>query len=101
MGAQYLPQIYTTYDMRGPGSFSVTMLLMQLPGNFLVVFFQGVLQGARISTWLPNVFSITEQLILLFMIGYFWFKGSKKPVNSEEKSLLSPDRDSKHYTDVY
>jgi uncharacterized protein with PQ loop repeat len=36
----WTPQLYTTYKLKGPGSLSLTMQVIQTPGSFIQAFFQ-------------------------------------------------------------
>eukprot|EP01121_Diplochlamys_sp_Union-15-3_P019176 TRINITY_DN7163_c0_g3_i1.p1 TRINITY_DN7163_c0_g3~~TRINITY_DN7163_c0_g3_i1.p1 ORF type:complete len:151 (+),score=3.45 TRINITY_DN7163_c0_g3_i1:177-629(+) len=66
----WCPQIYTTYKLKGPGSLSIPMLCIQLPGSLLVVYFQ-ISEGAEITTWGPYVITAIEQFILIIMCTIF------------------------------
>ena len=39
----WTPQLYTTYKLKGPGSLSLTMQVIQTPGSFIQAFFQALL----------------------------------------------------------
>jgi hypothetical protein len=43
------------------------MLLLQTPGSFLVVIFQGLLYHESVSTWLSFLFTGLQQLVLLIL----------------------------------
>lgn len=47
------------------------MLLIQMPGAVMVVYFQGIVNHGDWTTWVPYVAQAIQQLIL--MILYFWF----------------------------
>jgi len=85
---QWAPQIYTTWKFESPGSLSVIMLLIQMPGSLLVVFFfQAILNKASITTWAPFLFAATEQLILIIMcLIYSRKKKSESEMNFFENS---------------
>jgi len=79
---QYSPQIYTTLKMKSAGSLSVLMLLLQMPGALIIIFFQGVLNGASYTTWAPYVFQAIQQLILIVIcIVYYVRERQKKKQN--------------------
>eukprot|EP01095_Lingulamoeba_sp_RSL-Kostka_P016111 TRINITY_DN7732_c2_g1_i1.p1 TRINITY_DN7732_c2_g1~~TRINITY_DN7732_c2_g1_i1.p1 ORF type:complete len:315 (+),score=37.46 TRINITY_DN7732_c2_g1_i1:36-980(+) len=67
---QYTPQIFYTFKTKKVGSLSLLMLIIQCPGNFLVVLFQ-VLYSANFSTWLPFLVAGIEQIILICQIIYY------------------------------
>lgn len=50
---QYLPQIYTTCKIKGPGTLSLAMLLMQAPGGLANVYLIAFVNKKNWSTWLP------------------------------------------------
>ncbi len=54
------------------------MLLIQMPGNLLVVFFQAVLSKKNWTTWTPYVLFCAQQAILIGMWGWFWYVDRKK-----------------------
>lgn len=72
IGFVWLPQIYVTYKTKDTGALSITMLLIQAPGNILVVCFQAILAGNNWTTWLPYVITAVEQLTLTAM--WLWYK---------------------------
>jgi len=78
MVVQYTPQIYTTIKLKSAGSLSITMLLMQMPGSLLVIIFQGFLNEASWTTWVPYVFQAIEQLTLVIICTFYWCKDRKK-----------------------
>jgi len=89
MIVQWAPQIYTTYKMRSPGNLSILMLLLQMPGALLVMFFQAILNSADVTTWAPYAFLFVEQLILVVMCSIFNIQNrSKNQQNSEKQRLL-------------
>lgn len=66
----WAPQIYATFRMKGPGSLSVLMLSIQMPGTFAVAIYQGLLEGV----WIVAVGSLssgTQQLTLLSLCLYY------------------------------
>jgi len=75
---QYSPQIFTTLRMKSAGSLSVLMLVLQMPGALLIIFFQGVLNGASYTTWAPYVFQAVQQLILIIICIVFYIRDRKK-----------------------
>ena len=72
---QYAPQMYTTYQIKGSGSLSTTMLLIQAPGGIINCLFMAIGQKENFSTWLPFLVSALQQFILLGMCFYYdWNK---------------------------
>jgi len=101
MVVQYTPQIYTTIKLQSAGSLSIAMLAMQMPGALLVVVFQGFLNEASWTTWVPYVFQAIQQLILIIICTIYWNKERKKDkkgvslvvVPNEAESLLPATKD--------
>jgi len=87
---QWGPQIITTWRMQDPGCLSLGMLCLQMPGALLVAFFQGVLNHASWTTWVPYIVGAAQQTVLIVMIAFFWFKRrlAKKAPISEIDPLL-------------
>jgi len=87
MVLEWAPQIYTTWKMKSPGSLSVLMLLIQIPGSLLVIYFQAILNEADFTTWAPYFFQCVEQGILVAMCLIFWIR-SKQNRGLEKRPLL-------------
>eukprot|EP01114_Cavostelium_apophysatum_P005647 TRINITY_DN1682_c0_g1_i1.p1 TRINITY_DN1682_c0_g1~~TRINITY_DN1682_c0_g1_i1.p1 ORF type:complete len:290 (-),score=19.51 TRINITY_DN1682_c0_g1_i1:14-883(-) len=91
MVLQWLPQIYTTWKNKSPGNLSVIMLLIQLPGALLVVYFQGIQMKAHYTTWFPYIFSAVQMLILIILIIAFQIRSKrlrKYAANGESQPLI-------------
>jgi len=98
MVIEWAPQIYTTWKMKSPGSLSVLMLLIQIPGSLLVIYFQAILNAADFTTWAPYFFQCIEQAILVVMCVIFWIRNRKRGI--ENKPLLEEVAADKEDTDV-
>jgi len=85
----WTPQIYTTWKLRDSGALSVLMLLLQFPGSLLIIFFQGVLEKASITTWGPYLLGAIQQLVLIIMCIVFRIKGRKRYFGPETKNNTS------------
>jgi hypothetical protein len=88
---QWTPQIFTTFQLGSAGSLSVVMLLIQLPGCLLTVFFQAVIGGADITTWGPYLVSAINTMILIVMCGVFWLRNRNGVQEDNFDILLSED----------
>eukprot|EP01117_Protostelium_nocturnum_P017856 TRINITY_DN7345_c0_g1_i1.p1 TRINITY_DN7345_c0_g1~~TRINITY_DN7345_c0_g1_i1.p1 ORF type:complete len:280 (-),score=76.44 TRINITY_DN7345_c0_g1_i1:17-856(-) len=75
---QWAPQLWRTFKSKSGGSFSVLMLLIQIPGNSAVVYYLAIISKQDPSTWVSFVLSIFAQSLLLFMIFYFRFTNRKR-----------------------
>jgi len=86
---QWTPQIWTTFKLKDPGSLSILMLLLQMPGALLVMYFQAILNAADASTWVPYAFLFLEELLLVIMCLYYIVRNRRlNKQNSEERRLL-------------
>mmetsp|Transcript_26034 Transcript_26034/g.36627 ORF Transcript_26034/g.36627 Transcript_26034/m.36627 type:complete len:313 (-) Transcript_26034:2778-3716(-) len=96
---QWSPQIWKTWVTQDVGALSIPMILLQTPGSFLIVVFQGFLYQAPVITWLPFFVCGVEMVILLVLCVGIRIKEScraKKKVsyassrNSSMKELRAP-----------
>jgi uncharacterized protein with PQ loop repeat len=85
----WAPQIVETWRRQDQGQLSSIMLLLQLPGALLVVVFQGVVNQASWTTWVPYVFGFIQMFVLLMILIWLWFK--KRRQRREEGSASSDD----------
>ncbi|ODV84955.1 hypothetical protein CANARDRAFT_8089 [[Candida] arabinofermentans NRRL YB-2248] len=69
--SQYIPQIYTTYCLKHPGSLSIPMMILQTPGGFIWSLSLYLQPGSRWSSWLPYLSAAFMQLVLLLLCFYF------------------------------
>jgi len=81
---QWTPQIWKTWNAKDIGNLSIAMLLLQTPGSFLVVIFQGILNHENISTWMPFFLTGIQQSVLLAICIYlearrYWRKKRETP----------------------
>lgn len=70
----WLPQIYSVYALKGPGSLSVLMLLLQAPGALAVAIYQGALQHEGWGVWVPYVAVFVQEVIILLQVLWYWWK---------------------------
>lgn len=68
---QYLPQIYTIYKLKHPGSLSISMMCMQTPGGFVWSLSLYLSPGSIWSSWFPYLTAATLQGVLLLMCAYY------------------------------
>lgn len=88
---QWMPQIFTTFQLGSAGSLSVVMLLIQLPGCLLTVFFQAVIGGADFTTWGPYLITSINLTILIIMCLVFWIRNRNRIIQENFDILLSED----------
>jgi uncharacterized protein with PQ loop repeat len=85
----WTPQIWATYKLKSPGSLSITMQIIQVPGSFILAFYQ-VINGQ----WLVGMTAVVagiEQTILLVLCLIYWFREwrERRKNKSEVQSLLN------------
>lgn len=91
---QYIPQIYTTYNLQRMLSLSVLTLLIQVPGGFLFAFSLYLRVGAEgWSAWLVYCVTATCQACLLAMAIVFHLRDKHEDTHpttepSETEPLL-------------
>eukprot|EP01089_Gocevia_fonbrunei_P018755 TRINITY_DN6433_c0_g1_i2.p1 TRINITY_DN6433_c0_g1~~TRINITY_DN6433_c0_g1_i2.p1 ORF type:complete len:304 (+),score=17.14 TRINITY_DN6433_c0_g1_i2:83-994(+) len=88
----WCPQIYTTYQKKSPGTLSIGMLLIQMPGSLIVVVFQAVFNDASWTTWLPYVITCIQLCILIFL--WFWYRFVNKKRDEELEHMKEERQDS-------
>eukprot|EP01087_Luapelamoeba_hula_P024382 TRINITY_DN9264_c0_g1_i1.p1 TRINITY_DN9264_c0_g1~~TRINITY_DN9264_c0_g1_i1.p1 ORF type:complete len:319 (-),score=33.46 TRINITY_DN9264_c0_g1_i1:173-1129(-) len=74
----WLPQIWTTWKLKDPGSLSVVMLCIQMPGALLVVFFQGFVNHGDWTTWVPYVATAFQEAVLIGLWAWFSITNRRK-----------------------
>ncbi|KAJ3206319.1 hypothetical protein HDU67_008245 [Dinochytrium kinnereticum] len=68
---QYLPQIAKTVESRSPGALSVLTLIMQCPGNIILVYSISLQPGTNWTSWVAFLASGIFQFILLSLCVFF------------------------------
>jgi len=89
----WIPQIYTTWKKKDPGTLSIIMLLIQMPGSVIVVIYQGILNNADWTTWLPYSCTAVELTILIVM--WFWYKYFSVAAKNKKKLALEKEAEDK------
>lgn len=90
---QYFPQIWTTFKLRHVGSLSVPMMMIQVPGSFIMATSLAVRLGLNgWSTWAVYVVSGTLQGCLL--TEALWFQSHERDEAQSRKSSLVGDQGS-------
>jgi len=87
---QWLPQIYTTWKLRHPGSLSLPMLFIQTPGSVIVIFFQ-ITVGSDVTTWFPYVVTFISQASLIVMCFIFICQEQVTYLPDESDKLILGD----------
>jgi len=100
LGFIWLPQIYTTFNTKGPGSLSVVMLCFTCPGAYAMTYFLAFGYKNPLYVWLPNAMGSVCQTVLLTMCIYYSRKSKSKgedstsaSINRENVSLFNNEED--------
>lgn len=68
---QWTPQIITTWRLQAVGSLSLVMLLIQLPGILMVVYFHAIVNKGHWSTVLPFIATALQFAVLIILCSFF------------------------------
>jgi len=91
LGFVWLPQIYTTFKAKDPGSLSLLMLVLTCPGSYAMTYFLAVGYDTPLYVWLPNALgSLFQTVLLALCIYYSYIKKWLNKTNTitENKSLI-------------
>lgn len=82
---KYVPQIYTTYTLKHPGTLSIGMMCIQTPGGALFTATLFFTKGSHWSSWISYFAAFILQGILLTLCIYYEYfrKGSLNAENLE------------------
>lgn len=72
---KYIPQIYTTYKLKHPGTLSIGMMCVQTPGGALFTLTLFLSKGSHWSSWISYFVAFILQGTLLSLCVYYeYFK---------------------------
>lgn len=71
---KYVPQIYTTYQLKHPGTLSVGMMCIQTPGGFVFTATLFFTKGSHWSSWMSYFVAAMLQGTLLMLCFYYQYK---------------------------
>lgn len=71
---QWAPQIALTWRTQDAGALSLGTLLLQFPGNLLVVVFQLSAPRSHWTSWAPYIVSAAQMLVLIVLLLYFQYR---------------------------
>eukprot|EP01133_Synstelium_polycarpum_P010873 gene10873-12669_t len=91
---QWSPQIYKTFRSKSVGSFSIIMLCIQGPGTILTVYFMIFVSHESVSTWLSNVSSALQIMVLLVLLIFYNQREKRQRAINSEAEEANPDIDS-------
>lgn len=73
---KYVPQIYTTYTLKHPGTLSVGMMCIQTPGGFVFTATLFFAKGSHWSSWVSYLVAALLQGSLLTLCIYYEYFGN-------------------------
>lgn len=83
---KYVPQIYTTYRLKHPGTLSIGMMCIQTPGGFVFTATLYFTKGSHWSSWVSYlVAAILQGTLLLLCFYYVYFQGGLHNGESAEE----------------
>ncbi|RCK56415.1 Uncharacterized protein C4C5.03 [Candida viswanathii] len=68
---KYVPQIYTTYRLKHPGTLSIGMMCIQTPGGFVFTATLYFTKGSHWSSWVSYLVAALLQGTLLLLCFYY------------------------------
>ncbi|ODV80793.1 mannosyltransferase [Suhomyces tanzawaensis NRRL Y-17324] len=86
---KYVPQIYTTYKLKHPGTLSVGMMCIQTPGGFILTADLFFTKGSHWSSWVSYFTAASFQGALLTLCIYYeYFKNHGLDAELGERRAL-------------
>ncbi|KAK6892098.1 hypothetical protein K6H09_003854 [Candida tropicalis] len=83
---KYVPQIYTTYRLKHPGTLSIGMMCIQTPGGFIFTATLYFAKGSHWSSWVSYlVAALLQGTLLLLCFYYVYFRGTSDSGESAEE----------------
>lgn len=83
---KYVPQIYTTYRLKHPGTLSIGMMCIQTPGGFIFTATLYFAKGSHWSSWVSYlVAALLQGTLLLLCFYYVYFRGTLDSGESAEE----------------
>lgn len=80
---KYVPQIFTTYRLKHPGTLSVGMMCIQTPGGFIFTATLFFTKGLNWSLWMSYFVAALLQGTLLCLCIYYVYFGTNLEVQVE------------------
>jgi uncharacterized protein with PQ loop repeat len=91
-GIVWIPQIIKLIRTQEKGGLSLLMFIIQTPGSAIIIIFQAILNKQNWSTWLSYVFTLAEQLTIVFLLirlKYNKWKEMKMNFHNTTTELIS------------
>lgn len=81
---KYVPQIFTTYRLKHPGTLSIGMMCIQTPGGFVFTATLFFTKGSHWSSWMSYFVAAMMQGTLLILCIYYEYFSDHLRTESEE-----------------
>ncbi|KAK6456136.1 mannosyltransferase [Scheffersomyces xylosifermentans] len=86
---KYVPQIYTTYLLKHPGTLSIGMMCIQTPGGFVFTATLFFTKGSHWSSWVSYLVAASLQgLLLILCIYYEYFHNKGMDAELSERAAV-------------
>ena len=85
----WIPQIYVLIREKNVGNLSIKMFIIQAPCNGFLIFFQAYLFRQSVTTWIPYLVTVIQQLIIIIIAGVYWCKKRKATTSEEQQYLIN------------
>lgn len=86
---KYVPQIYTTYRLKHPGTLSIPMMCIQTPGGFVFTATLFFTKGSHWSSWMSYfVAAMLQGTLLLLCIYYELYSDYQSAERAEVERII-------------
>lgn len=86
---KYVPQIWTTYNLKHPGTLSIGMMCIQTPGGFVFTATLYFTKGSHWSSWVSYlVAALLQGLLLSLCIYYEYWQNSGVSAEIMERQAI-------------
>lgn len=98
---KYVPQIYTTYNLKHPGTLSIGMMCIQTPGGFVFAATLIFTKGSHWSSWVSYLVAACLQGTLLsHCIYYEYIVGNETAEELERGEVERIEAENRQETDA-
>lgn len=92
---KYVPQIYTTYKLKHPGTLSIGMMCIQTPGGFIFTATLFFTKGSHWSSWVSYFAAAMLQGTLLLLCIYYEYNKNYAALEEEAvERIIEHNQDS-------
>ncbi|KAG5416691.1 hypothetical protein I9W82_005655 [Candida metapsilosis] len=98
---KYVPQIYTTYTLKHPGTLSIGMMCIQTPGGFVFAATLIFTKGSHWSSWVSYLVAACLQGTLLSLCIYYeYIVGNNTAEELEREEVERIEEENRQATDA-